>query len=457
MHNLIVPYKFPSICVGLFFCTTKNNRFPLTVALVFHFFTVYRVTQTRMSQNQNEKWLTRARELIKIKPVEVGSKVGCSGSSLEPCATPIKQIFGGIEQAFLFDEKRCIPFVTKCYLNFVESIGYRELGTPSEYEFYEKHAHIEDIQELIEKAIPVVAIILRDENKLDKLGFHDQINKLFCFKMITEDEVKELARSPEPADKPDKLTTLVEAAADVWFGSESNPSNNLIEVVDADQLEGLFTPTPTDKMRKEYVRLVRQELSRSNYVHDSADYFPKTKNLKTALGGNMRIVPYIMDVIIDPQKLTLTAWVGRGGYTCKFVDDDLIKTQYVHDSKIIKLVEVAADIWFGPNSNPSTNLLGSHPMVAVGTLLPIEGIREKYITLLLIELSKSNRIEDSSDYSAVSLVLSAAVGDSTGMVPCHTFVSIDARQFTLTTCKTHGWVDRYKYQFVGDDLIKMSW
>ena len=151
-----------------------------------------------MAENQSEKWLTRARELIKIKTIEGGSfgkrpTGGCSRSRLELCDPPIKQVFGTHEKAFLFDETRCIPFVTKTFLNFAESIGHNELETPTEYDFYEKNAHIEDIDELIEMAIPVVARILEDENKLDGIGFNDKVNEGLCFEKITSEQVRRLA------------------------------------------------------------------------------------------------------------------------------------------------------------------------------------------------------------------------------------------------------------------------
>lgn len=152
-----------------------------------------------MSENKNEKWLIRARNLITIKSIEGQSfgkqpPGGCSRSILKQCDPPIKQIFGGIEKAFLFDETRCIPLVTKNFYNFAESIGHSELETPSEYDFYTKHSHIEDIDELVEKAIPVVARILEDESKLATLGFDEKINQKLCFEEITNEEVRKIAR-----------------------------------------------------------------------------------------------------------------------------------------------------------------------------------------------------------------------------------------------------------------------
>jgi hypothetical protein len=155
--------------------------------------------QTTMSQDER-KWILRATKLIKIKELDSPSfgqrpVGGCSQSTLIPCDPPIKEVFGTFEREFLFDENRSIPLVTKLFYNFAECTGHSVLETPSEEAFYKENAHIEDINELIQKAIPVVAKILQNQSALDELGFDKKINELLCFKKISEESVEKMAES----------------------------------------------------------------------------------------------------------------------------------------------------------------------------------------------------------------------------------------------------------------------
>lgn len=109
---------------------------------------------------------------------------GCSQSRLIPCDIPIKCVVGSLDQYFIFDETRCIPLVTKTFLNMAESIGRRVLKLPYETIIYETHRDIEDIDELIAKAIPIVAQILEGEHLLTTLGFDDIMNHACGFNFI---------------------------------------------------------------------------------------------------------------------------------------------------------------------------------------------------------------------------------------------------------------------------------
>ena len=143
-------------------------------------------------------WHARAKDSIKIKYDEnrkCFKRMGCSRGKLTPVNLPIKQIMPNEEyDEFLFDEIRSIPLVTKRYFNMAESVAMQELNVPSERLIYETNSSEPDIDILIEKAIPVVAQILKYQYKMDKAGFSDMINKWFCYNTINEKDVLALAK-----------------------------------------------------------------------------------------------------------------------------------------------------------------------------------------------------------------------------------------------------------------------
>jgi hypothetical protein len=140
-------------------------------------------------------WHAKAKALIRIKydkNRKYFKRIGCSRGKLVPVDLPIKQIVNYEE--FLFDEIRSIILVTKQFYNMAESIAIKELNIPFENTFYTANSSEPDINVLIIKAIPVVAKILKYQHKLSELDFSNEINRMLCYNIITEEDVRELAK-----------------------------------------------------------------------------------------------------------------------------------------------------------------------------------------------------------------------------------------------------------------------
>lgn len=135
-------------------------------------------------------WLAKAKDRIKIvqnSHRQYYKRTGCSFSKKILIDPPIKQV---VSEEFLFDAEKSIPLVTNTYHNMAESVAMSELKVPCEIEFYESNSSEPDIHVLIEKAIPVVAQILKIQYQLTQLGFSDKINELYCYKLISEDDLR---------------------------------------------------------------------------------------------------------------------------------------------------------------------------------------------------------------------------------------------------------------------------
>jgi hypothetical protein len=140
-------------------------------------------------------WFAKAKDMIKVvqdSHRQYYKREGCSFSKKIPIDPPIKKV---VSEEFLFDDEKSIPLVTNLYRNMAESVAMKELQIPCEREFYESNSSEPDIDVLIEKAIPVVAQILKYQYKLAEMGFSDKINELYCYDIINEDDLRKLANS----------------------------------------------------------------------------------------------------------------------------------------------------------------------------------------------------------------------------------------------------------------------
>jgi hypothetical protein len=141
-------------------------------------------------------WLLRAKDTIKVvhdSHRRYCEREDCSLSKEIPIVPPpIKNV---VSEEFLFDDEKSIPLVTNLYRNMAESVAMKELQVPCEIEFYESNSSEPDVDVLIEKAIPVVAQILKYQYKLAEMGFSDKINEMYCYDLINEDDVRKLAKS----------------------------------------------------------------------------------------------------------------------------------------------------------------------------------------------------------------------------------------------------------------------
>lgn len=116
-------------------------------------------------------------------------------------SAPLKKVFGFWDnERFLFDEDTAIPLITKSVSNQAEGIARGVLNYPSEAQFYEENKDIDNINDLIAKAIPVVAEIFYYEDQLDKLGFGGNINLWLCCGRLTGEKVEQLAQSIDKYD-----------------------------------------------------------------------------------------------------------------------------------------------------------------------------------------------------------------------------------------------------------------
>ena len=140
-------------------------------------------------------WFAKAKDMIKIvhnDDRQYYKRESCSFSKKIPIDLPIKKV---VAEEFLFDNKRSIPLVTNLYHNMAESVAAQELDIPCEIRFYETNSSEPDIHVLIEKAVPVVAQILKYQYKLNEMGFDNEINELYCYKLISKKDVQDLAKA----------------------------------------------------------------------------------------------------------------------------------------------------------------------------------------------------------------------------------------------------------------------
>lgn len=139
-----------------------------------------------------QKYLLLAKNLIKAQKIKDVSFVasGHCGRDRRVIKTPLKSVVGSMNKKFIFDETTCIPLVSRCYLNMAETVGCEFLKMPSEVKFYEDHKDVEDIDKLIEMAVPVVAKSLRLFALLDELQFDDVLNEAYVENLIDEYNLK---------------------------------------------------------------------------------------------------------------------------------------------------------------------------------------------------------------------------------------------------------------------------
>jgi hypothetical protein len=113
----------------------------------------------------------------------------------DPADPPLKKIFGLFDdKKFLFDRNTAIPLVTDTSVNFATCIARKVHSVPNEAKFYIDNSHIDDVDVLIAKAIPVVAEILYYESQFRKHGFDDEVNRHLCLNHISKTTVESIAR-----------------------------------------------------------------------------------------------------------------------------------------------------------------------------------------------------------------------------------------------------------------------